>query len=77
MANAAADNAKTAGDILVWTNLGANTPVVYSYTCPVDTHKVVSAVHLGYDGSGTLVDSTPVCPLHDVALTAWKSHDVS
>lgn len=77
MADVAADNAKTAGDILVYTNLGANTPVVWSYTCPVDTHKVVSAVHLGYDGSGGLADATPVCPLHDVALTAWKRHDVT
>lgn len=77
MALSAADNAKTAGDILVWTNLGANTPTVWSYTCPVDSHKVVSAVHLGYDGSGGLADATPNCPLHDTVLTAWKTVDVS
>jgi hypothetical protein len=77
MANQAADNAKTAGDLLVWQNPGGYTPVVWSYTCPVDSHKVVSAVHLGYDSGGTLVDTTPVCPLHDATLTAWKFHDVS
>lgn len=68
MANKVADNATTAGDVLIWTDAGADTPVVYSYTCPVDTHKVVAAVRLGYSGA-TQVDATPVCPLHDVTLT--------
>lgn len=76
MANVIADNATTAGDILVWKVIGADTPVVWSYECPVDTHPVVSAVRLGYDGA-TLVDSTPVCPLHDVALTNATVIDVS
>lgn len=72
MANVTADNAKTAGDILVWKVIGADTPIVWRYTCPVDTHPVVSAVRLGYDGNGSQVDTTPVCPLHDVTLTAAK-----
>lgn len=76
MASKVSDNAKTAGDVLYWTNIGADTPVVYSYTCPVDTHKVIAAVRLGYSGA-TQVDATPVCPLHDATLTGEAAIDVS
>lgn len=76
MANKEANNARTAGDILVWTAPefgGSDTPVVFRYTCPVDDHPVVSAVQLGYLGyAGTVVDSTPTCPLHDVTLEGWS-----
>lgn len=77
MANKVADNAKTAGDVLYWLNLGADTPVVWSYECPVDTHKVISAVRLGYDSAGVQVDATPVCPVHDKTLTGEGAVDVT
>lgn len=69
MANVTAFNAKQAGDILVWRPLGADTAVVYKYTCAVDNHKVLSAVRLGYDSAGNQVDTTPTCPVHDAALS--------
>lgn len=87
MANRVADNAVTAGDLLVWqTAIGADTAVVYSYVCPVDSHIVVSPVRLGYanvrgsDGavtSSTVVDTTPVCPLHDATLGVGVAKTVS
>lgn len=83
MANVTANNAVYVGDLLVWLNIGNDTPGVFKYTCPVDSHRVVSAVRLGWanvrsdaaggDGSvtsSTQVDTTPVCPVHDVALTS-------
>jgi len=68
MANIVAFNAQEAGDVLWWKPLGADTAVVYKYVCPVDSHKVLAAVRLGYDSSGAQVD-TAKCPVHDVALT--------
>lgn len=75
MANVVAFNAKEAGDILVWRPAGSDTPVVYSYTCPVDNHKVVSAVRLGYDSSGNLVGPRK-CPVHDKTLTGETAVNV-
>jgi len=69
MANVTAKNAKQAGDILVWGPIGADTAVVYSYSCPVDSHKVVSAVRLQYNSAGTAAGGTPICPAHHATLT--------
>ena len=82
MANVTANNADYVGDLLVWLNIGSDTPGVYKYTCPVDSHRIVSAVRLGWanvrnsaaggDGavtSSVAVDTTPVCPVHDTTLT--------
>ena len=60
MANAAADNAKYVGDILVWLNLATgDTPIVWKYTCPVGPHKLASPVQL------TSTDAR--CPVHATA----------
>lgn len=58
MANVVAFNAKEAGDVLYWRPLGTDTAVIYKYTCPVDSHKVASAVQL----------ASLKCPIHDTTL---------
>lgn len=70
MAAKPADNYKEAGDILVWTNLGADTATMYKYTCPVNSHKILAPIRLGYksDNSTYLTDAKMRCPVHDVGL---------
>jgi hypothetical protein len=76
MANKVADNA-IFGEMLVWTNLGSDTPVVWSYECPVDTHKVVSPVKLQYNSSDSATGGTAICPLHSATLTGAAAVDVT
>lgn len=82
MANVIADNAKFA-EMLVWAQISSNTPIVYTYVCPVDTHPVVSPVRLQYydaDYDGSVDDQTDgvaICPLHSVELTGEAAVDVS
>lgn len=76
MANKVADNA-IFGELLVWTNLGSDTPVVWSYECPVNTHKVVSPVKLQYNSSDVATGDSAICPLHHTALTGAGAVDVT
>lgn len=82
MANVIADNAKF-GEMLVWANIAADTPIVYAYICPVGTHPVVSAVRLQYydaDYDGAVDDATEgvaICPSHSATLTSETAVDVS
>lgn len=70
MADVLANNYKEAGDLLVWLDMDSDTAVVYKYTCPVDTHKVLAPSRLGYkDDMTTHVGSGEMlCPVHDVAM---------
>lgn len=77
MANVTADNANTMGDFLWWKVIGNDTPVVYVYTCPVDSHPLVSAVKLQYNSANSATGAKKVCPLHDVELDAGAAVDVS
>lgn len=76
MASKLADNA-IFGELLVWTNLGSDTPVIWSYECPVDTHKVVSPVKLQYNSAGVATGGTAICPLHHTTLTGGAEVDVT
>lgn len=69
MGNVAADNSNLPPRLLVWKPSGADTEVVWSYDCAVDSgHKVISSVNLA---------SSAVCPRHHTALTGEKAVDVS
>jgi hypothetical protein len=85
MANKLSDNWKQAGDILVWTNLGGDTAVIYKYTCPVDSHKVVAPLRLGYAADTTTfngalyngVSGSFRCPVHDVPMPDGTSVSIT
>lgn len=70
MAIRLATNYKEAGDLLVWLDIDSDTPTVYKYTCPVNTHKVLSPSRLGYksDASTFVTGAGMKCPVHDVAM---------
>jgi len=76
MANQEADNAKYGGKVFWWTVIGANTAVVWTYTCPVDTHKVVSVQRLGINSAGSSTGSGQVCPLHSTVLSGETATSV-
>lgn len=76
MANLSAKN-KVGSKPLVFGIAGGDTPVVWSYVCPVDSHLVVSGQRLQYDSSGSATGVTPICPTHAVNLSAATAKTVS
>lgn len=68
MANVPASNARDKGVVLYWGPLGADTAAVWKWVCPVDSHKVLTAVELHINSSGGATGGTAKCPVHDVAL---------
>lgn len=74
MGDVVATNALTAGDVLYWLAIGNDTPVVYSYECPVDSHVVLAAVQLAAEDDA---GHDPVCPIHDVTLASETNVDVT
>lgn len=62
MAGVGSHNGNLPPKVLIWQKLGtADTPSVWRYVCPVDSHYVVSSVNLA---------TGAVCPRHHATLAS-------
>jgi hypothetical protein len=69
MAAVGSHNGNLPPKVLIWQAIAtSDTASVWSYDCPVDSHKVVSSVNLA---------SGAVCPRHHAVLTGEKTVDIT
>ena len=69
MAAVPALNARSKGVVLYWGPPGGDTATIWKWVCPVDSHKVVTAVELHVNSAAGATGGTAKCPVHDTVLT--------